>query len=216
MVFRIAQFLVGIYLKVFYPTKIVGKKNIPKGAAILSCNHTSNFDAILIATNTWEKKYYLTKKEWFKNKLIGWFMKKIGCIKIDRQSTDITAVKNCLKVLKDGKKLFIFPEGTRNKSEDLSLGQVKQGVSMFAIKAKVPVVPMYISSRPKFCHRTIITVGEPFELSEFYGQKTNEEVLEKASEIVAENMKSLQEQVVLADAEKKARKRKKDMKKAQQ
>ncbi len=209
MIFRIAQFLVAIYLKIFYPTKIVGKKNLPKGAAILSCNHTSNFDAILIAVNTWEKKYYLTKKEWFENKLIGWFMKKIGCIKIDRNSTDITAVKNCLKVLKEGKKLFIFPEGTRNKSEDLSLGQVKQGVSMFAIKAKVPVVPMYISSRPRFCHRTVITVGEPFELSDFYGQKANEEVLEKASEIVADKMKTLQEQVILADAEKKKAKKKK-------
>lgn len=209
MIFRIAQFLVAIYLKIFYPTKIVGKKNLPKGAAILSCNHTSNFDAILIAVNTWEKKYYLTKKEWFENKLIGWFMKKIGCIKIDRNSTDITAVKNCLKVLKEGKKLFIFPEGTRNKSEDLSLGQVKQGVSMFAIKAKVPVVPMYISSRPRFCHRTVITVGEHFELSDFYGQKANEEVLEKASEIVADKMKALQEQVILADVEKKKAKKKK-------
>jgi len=209
MVFRIAQFIVALFLKVFYPTKIVGKNNLPKGAAILSCNHTSNFDAILIAVNTWEKKYYLTKKEWFQNKLIGWFMKKIGCIKIDRNSTDITAVKNCLKVLKDGKKLFIFPEGTRNKSEDLSLGQVKQGVSMFAIKAKVPVVPMYISSRPRFCHRTKIVVGEPFELSEFYGQKANEEVLAKASEMVAEKMRVLQDQVNLAEPQKKEKKSKK-------
>ena len=202
--FRIAQFIVGFFMKIFFPTKVVGKQNLPKTGSIISCNHISNLDAILFATNTWEKKYYLTKKEWFKNKLLGAFMKSIGCIKIDRQSTDVTAIKNCLKVLKSGKKLIIFPEGTRNKNADMELGEVKQGVSMLAIKAKVP----------KMFHKTIITIGEPFELDAFYGQKANEEVLSQASKLVAEKMKLLQEQVTEIQNKKKEKRKKKIKKEA--
>lgn len=212
--FRIAQFIVGFFMKIFFPTKVVGKQNLPKTGSIISCNHISNLDAILFATNTWEKKYYLTKKEWFKNKLLGAFMKSIGCIKIDRQSTDVTAIKNCLKVLKSGKKLIIFPEGTRNKNADMELGEVKQGVSMLAIKAKVPVVPMYINRKPKMFHKTIITIGEPFELDAFYGQKANEEVLSQASKLVAEKMKLLQEQVTDIQNKKKEKRKKKIKKEA--
>lgn len=194
--FRILQFFVGIYLKIFYPTKIKGKENLSKGAAIISSNHTSNYDALLLACNTWEKKYYLAKKELFKNPFMRVLMKWAGAIKIDRSTSDMTAVKNCLKVLKNGKKLVIFPEGTRNKSEAMELGEVKHGVSMFAIKAKVQVVPMYINRKPRFMHRTIITFGEPFALDDFYGKRLDGEVLEDASRVVAEKMRELQEECI--------------------
>ncbi len=214
MIYRLAQILFWWFFKLFYPTKVVGRKNMPKGAAIISSNHTSNFDAILVVLNTWEKKYFLTKKELFKNKFMSFLLRGMNCIKIDRQSTDITAIKQSLKVLKDGKKLFIFPEGTRNKSDNLELGEVKQGVSMFAIKAKVPIVPMYISRKPKIFHKTIITIGEAFELNDYYGQKANEEVLDRASKIVTEKMKLLQEQAIEFSNKKKTKRKRKIIKEA--
>ncbi len=196
MFFRFAQFLVAPFFKIFYPTKVLGKKNLPKGACIISSNHTSNFDAILFAINTWEKKYYLAKKELFKNKLVGACAKGIGCVKIDRESADVNAIKNSLKLLKKGKKLVIFPEGTRAKSEDLELGQIKQGVSMFAIKAKVPVVPMYIARKPKAFHKTIIAIGEPFSLEQYYGKRLDNEVLSAATAMVEEKMQALRENTI--------------------
>lgn len=194
--FRVLQFMVGLYLKIFYPTKIKGKENLPKGTALISSNHTSNFDALLLACNTWEKKYYLAKKELFKNPIMRVIMKWAGAIKIDRSTSDVTAIKNCLKVLKHGKKLVVFPEGTRTKSEEMELGQVKQGVGMFAIKAKAPIVPMYINRKPKFMHRTVITFGKPFELDEFYDKKVDGESLDRASQIVAEKMEELRENCI--------------------
>ena len=106
--FHFIQILLALPIRMLFPTKIIGKKNIPKGACILSSNHTSNMDAVVFAVKTWEKKYYLAKKELFENKLFGFFLKKVGGIKIDRQANDVTAIKNCLKVLKDNKKLFIY------------------------------------------------------------------------------------------------------------
>ena len=191
--FHLAQIIVALPIRLLFPTKIIGKKNIPKGACILSCNHTSNMDAVIFAVKTWEKKYYLAKKELFENKFVGFFLKKFGGIRIDRQANDVTAIKNCLKVLKDNKKLFIFPEGTRVHNENMELGEVKQGVAMFAIKAKVPIVPMFILRQPKIFRRNKIFIGKPFTLEEFYGKKLDSIELEKASELVALKMNEVRE-----------------------
>lgn len=191
--FHFYQMLLCMPIRMSYPAKIIGKENIPKGSCIIASNHTSNLDAILLALHTWEKKYYLAKKELFSNKAASSFYKGLGCIKIDREKSDVNAIKTCLKVLKDGKKLVIFPEGTRNNNEGMELGEVKHGVAMFATKAKVPIVPMFIQKKPKFWRKTRIYIGKPFELDEFYGKKMSSEELAVASEKVAEKMNELRE-----------------------
>lgn len=177
-----------------YPTKIVGRKNLPKGKVIITLNHTSNLDAVVLILNTWEKKYFLAKKELFVSKARSWFLKKMGAIKIDREIADVSAIKEAFKVLKNNKKLVIFPEGTRNKTEELNLQQVKHGAAMIAIKTKTPIVPLWILNRPKAFRKTKILIGKPYELDEFYGQKLSDEVLEKASAKVAEKLNETKEQ----------------------
>lgn len=191
--FHFVQILLALPLRFLFPTKIIGKENIPKGACILSSNHTSNMDAVMIAVKTWEKKYYLAKKELFQNKVFGFFLTKLGAIKIDRQSNDLTAIKNCLKVLKDNKKLVIFPEGTRVHNENMELGEVKHGVAMFAVKAKVPIVPIFIMKKPKLFRRNRIFVGKPFTLDQFYGKRLDSTLLDEAGEIVKTKMNELRE-----------------------
>ena len=191
--FHFIQIIVALPIRMLFPTKIIGKKNIPKGACIISSNHTSNMDAVMLAVKTWEKKYYLAKKELFKNKLFGFILKKCGAVKIDRQANDVTAIKNCLKILKNNKKLVIFPEGTRVHNENMELGEIKHGVAMFAIKAKVPIVPMFITKKTKIFRRNRIYIGEPFTLEEFYGKKLTEEELKSAGEIVTAKMQEIRE-----------------------
>ncbi len=191
--FHFIQIIAALPLRMLFPTKIIGKKNIPNGACIISSNHTSNMDAVMLAVKTWEKKYYLAKKELFKNKLFGFILKKCGAVKIDRQANDVTAIKNCLKILKNNKKLVIFPEGTRVHNENMELGEIKHGVAMFAIKAKVPIVPMFITKTPKIFRRNRIYIGEPFTLEEFYGKKLTEEELKSAGEIVTAKMQEIRE-----------------------
>ena len=190
---HLAQFFLYLPFKILYPTKVIGKKNLPKGSCIIASNHTSNLDAVVFALNTWEKKYYLAKKELFKKKFNAFFLKKFGAIKIDRQTSDVSAIKNSLKVLKNGKKLVIFPEGTRVNNENMELGQVKQGVSMFAIKAKTQIVPMFLYRRPKMFRRNKIFIGKPFSLDEFYDKRLDNETLSQATLIVEEKMNELRE-----------------------
>lgn len=192
-IFHFLQILTNIPMRILYPTKFIGKKNIPKGPCIIASNHKSNMDAILLALHTWEKKYYLAKKELFEKKSHASILKGIGAIKIDRQANDIGAVKESLKVLKNNKKLVIFPEGTRTNHEDQSLGEVKQGVAMFAIKAKVPIVPMFILNKPRVFRRNKVFLGKPFTLEEFYDKKLTAEELERATEMVANKLNELKD-----------------------
>lgn len=192
--FHFIQALAYLPMAMVYPTKIVGRKNLPKGKVIITLNHTSNLDAVVLILNTWEKKYFLAKKELFVSKARSWFLKKMGAIKIDREIADVSAIKEAFKVLKNDKKLVIFPEGTRNKTEELNLQQVKHGAAMIAIKTKTPIVPLWIFNRPKAFRKTKILIGKPYELDEFYGQKLSDEVLEKASAKVAEKLNETKEQ----------------------
>ena len=201
--FHFVQILLAVPIRLSYPTKFIGKENIPKGPCIIASNHTSNLDAVLLAVHTWEKKFYLAKKELFKNKLFGSFLKSVGAIEIDRKATDVGAIKNCMRILKKGKKLVIFPEGTRNHNDDMQLGQVKHGVSMFAIKAKVPIVPMFIAKQPKFWRRNKVIIGKPFLLEEFYDKKLDNEILTQASDIVAAKINELRESQLNALTKKK-------------
>lgn len=191
--FHFFQIICTLPVRILFPTKFIGKKNLPKGACIISSNHTSNVDAALLATHTWEKKYYLAKKELFSSKLKNWFFTGLGGIKVDRQANDINAIKNSLSVLKKGKKLVIFPEGTRNHNENMELGELKQGVALFATKAKVPIVPMFVLRKPKVFRRNKVFIGQPFELGDFYGRKLTSDDMDEASAIVAQKMNELRE-----------------------
>ena len=192
MFFHIVRFFLWLPLMILFPTKVVGRKNLKKGKAIICPNHTSNMDIVVLLANTFEKKYVLAKKELFKNKFLGFFIKMFGGISVDRDNYDVGAIKKSLKVLNKNKKLVIFPEGTRNKNKDIStMNPLKTGTALLAIKTKTPVIPVWISSRPRPFRLTKIIVGEAFEMDKFYDKKASNENLSQATEIINEKLNAL-------------------------
>lgn len=187
MALKIFKFFVYIWVWIMFPTAFKGKRNIPKGRAILICNHTSNVDPILLILSTWRTQYFLAKKELFTNCLMRGIMKAAHGIKIDRGKTDLKAIKACLKVLNEDKILTIFPEGTRNKTES-DLSEVKAGAAMFAIKTKTPIVPVWIKKKPRLFRPNVLQYGKPFTLEEFYEEKLTNEVMEKAGQKIAQKL----------------------------
>ena len=99
-----------------------------------------------------------------------------------------TLIKECMKALKEGKKLYIFPEGTRLKDESKILGEIKSGLAMIAIKTKTPILTVWHERKPKAFRRSNIYIGKPYELTEFYGKKLDEETLNEANNVVREKM----------------------------
>ena len=191
MLLWLARILLWIPLSIMHPTYIYGRKNRPKGKVIISCNHRSNWDIVSYILHTSEKVKILAKKELFKNKLFGAILKSFGAIPIDREHNDIGAIKDCMKALKEDKKLFVFPEGTRLKDESLVMGEVKSGMTLIAIKTKTPILPMWVVQKPRLFRKSQYIIGNPFELSEFYGKKLDDETLNEANNIVREKMLEL-------------------------
>lgn len=187
MFLRFLKILLYVFFWFLFPTIFKGKRNIPKGKVIFICNHTSNVDPIIVELSCWKEKFYLSKKELFKNKLVGGILKNMNTIPIDRGKTDLNAIKMSLKILNKGKALVIFPEGTRNKTNE-TLGEVKAGAAMFAIKAKAPIVPIWIKKKAKLFRFNVLQFGKPFTLEEFYDQKLNNTVLNQAGKIIGEKL----------------------------
>lgn len=208
MIFAICFALAWLPLTLLIPTRVINRHNFPKRSNkkgfIVCCNHLSNFDAVLIDIKFGRKVNFLAKKELFKNKLAGWFLTKLGGIKIDRQSNDITAFKNAMQVLKNNKPLGIFPEGTRNKGDDMAgMQDAKSGAIVFASKAGVPIIPMAIYRRPKFFRSNKILVGDPFYVEGANPKKLTKEEIDLNTERLSQTINNLHAQLVQKYSKKK-------------
>ncbi len=162
---------------ILWPTKVVGKENVDdEEGGLFICNHYSKIDSLIPCFHLFKKEsHVLAKYELFQVPIAGWFLHKMGGIPVRRGEADVEAVKQVLKVLKAGKRLLIFPEGTRNKENTQQMGELKTGTARFAIKTKVRVVPMIYYQCPKMFKKNYLYIGKPFTLEEFYNARTPEE-----------------------------------------
>ena len=123
---------------------VKGLENIPDDTAVLyTSNHRSYFDIVIGYTLVKPLCGFVSKKEIKKVPILAGWMKRMHCLFLDR--SDIRAgmkmVLEGVDSLKNGISIFIFPEGTRGKTDD-SLKEFKEGSFKMAEKANVPVVPV--------------------------------------------------------------------------
>ncbi|MDE6550509.1 MAG: 1-acyl-sn-glycerol-3-phosphate acyltransferase [Clostridia bacterium] len=166
-------------LRVIWHVKIYFPERFPSsGAAICVCNHFSAMDANRIMSSLIKRDYrVMIKGEMFKSKFIGDILRSLGGIPVARGEGDIGAVRQVFACIKEGKKIIIFPEGTRSKCrkiEDYQLLELKNGVPTIAIKTKCTVIPLMYYRKISPFRRNYLIVGNPFDFSEFYGQKGDE------------------------------------------
>lgn len=189
--FWIIIILIFLPVKILFPTRVIGKKNLPKGKAIYASNHQTNFDIMIIACGIFRKMYALGKAELFKTKFSSWFMKSIGCIKIERGKADIEAVKNVMTILnKKNKPIVIFPTGTRNSSPD-EIQDLKNGVAMFSTKTHSPIVPMVLIKKPRLFRPNKLIIGKPLDLSKYEGRRADKELYAEISHDLSQAMEQL-------------------------
>ena len=173
--YKLLRILLYIPLQILLPTRVIGKKNIDKdGKMIIACNHLTYFDVILLCLHINRKICFMAKKELKKSWFLKWIFKKMNVITVDRDNLELSTVKEVLGVLKSGKVLGIFPEGTRNKTKELLL-PFKEGVTLFAEKTGAPVVPIVIKRKPRFFVPNKITIGEKMFFEK--GNENNTQIL---------------------------------------
>ena len=178
-------------LRVLYGVRVEGLENVPrKGPAIIAANHLSFLDSFFIPMVVNRRKVtYLAKADYFKSWKTAWFFKMAGQIPIDRTGGEKSerALRTALRVLKEGKLLGIYPEGTRSPNDKLHRGRT--GVARLALAAKVPIVPCGLigtlevmppdAKLPKLFGRpkVVVRFGRPLELGRFAGQERDRFVL---------------------------------------
>ncbi len=202
--YNFARGLVGWIVKLIYPVKIIGnKENIPKdGKVVLISNHLSFRDIPVLIVRFPGYRHFLAKKEFTKNRLVKWFFTKMGVFFVDRNNLDLNAVRTGVNYLKNNEGIALFPEGTRNRTDE-HLQQIKGGAAMFAIKGQAPLVPVIFQRKIRPFRRTYIYVGEKIDLSQFYGGRFDAEKLESASKIIGDEMEKDKEYIDAFVADKK-------------
>lgn len=192
MLFYILFVICFIPLILMFPIKRIGKKNLNelKGKNyIISCNHMSGLDPVMLDIALKKKNYFLGKIELFKSKFKGWFLKKIGGVPVDRKNVDPSSIKTIFKLIKNKKNIAIFPQGTRTKSPEILNGEAKDGVSMFSIRTNTPVVPMMYDRKIKFFRKTKLLIGKPIYPDET--RKKDKEYITEFSNLIIEEMNKL-------------------------
>lgn len=145
---------------------VIGKENIPTNQAVLYVgNHRSYFDIILSYLAVPSMTGYIAKKEMNRYPSLRKWMKFIGCLFLDREDIrqGMQMILDAVQKIKSGISIFIFPEGTRNKSDDEFL-PFKGGSLKIGEKSGCPVVPVSINHSddifekhlPKICKATVV------------------------------------------------------------
>lgn len=116
-----------------------GVEHVPaSGPVILASNHVGIADGPLLAIYSPRPVHALTKQEMFEGRL-GRFLLRSGQVPLDRFNSDPAAVKACLRVLRDGGVVGIFPEGSRGSGE---FHRFHRGAAYLGLVSGAPVVPV--------------------------------------------------------------------------
>ena len=178
ILYNIYKYILGIFFIVYYRPKFINKHYIPKtGPTIICGNHIHLFDQCLPILSTKRMIHYMAKREYFDGNL-AWFFKSSGCISVDRnnKSNAKEAVKNAENLLKDGYAVGIFPEGTRNKTDDLLL-PFKIGTVKMAKETDATIVPFVITGKYKFLNNNLkVTFLKPFKVNNMSLEDANEKL----------------------------------------
>jgi 1-acyl-sn-glycerol-3-phosphate acyltransferase len=179
--------LLGPLLRGVYQPRVVGAGNVPRtGAAIMASNHLAVADSIFLPLMVRRRIAFLAKQEYFiAPGLKGWakrlFFGGTGNVPVDRtpgSSAAQAALDTGVRLLREGKLLGIYPEGTR--SPDGRLYKGKTGMARMALEARVPVIPVamvgtdeinQIGSARWRVRRGLVEVriGKPLDFSRYYG-----------------------------------------------
>lgn len=141
--YHILKVIIVPLIKLYHRIEVYGKDRFdPKRHYLVVGNHISHLDPFYIAAFYPHPLHFMAKKELFNSKILKWLLEHLGAFPVNRQAADVGAIKTSLRILKSGKSMGIFPEGTRVDHWDEQA--FKQGAAYLALKSNIPVLPVAI------------------------------------------------------------------------
>ncbi|MCH4193529.1 MAG: 1-acyl-sn-glycerol-3-phosphate acyltransferase [Butyrivibrio sp.] len=140
--FRVVSFLSGVKLT------IIGKENIPADQPVLYIgNHRSYFDIVVSYALVPNLTGYIAKKQILKVPVLGQWMKNLDCLFLDRDDLrqGMEVILTAIEKVKSGVSICIYPEGTRNTT-DQTLLPFKKGSFKIAQRSGCPIIPVTVNN----------------------------------------------------------------------
>ncbi|QST02275.1 1-acyl-sn-glycerol-3-phosphate acyltransferase (plasmid) [Pontibacillus sp. ALD_SL1] len=175
-VYRIASLLCLIWFRSLYRIRVEGE--MPASGGVIICpNHQSLFDPPLLAAITRKNRqlYFMGKAELFQWKLFGAIWRSFGAFPVQRGRGGGSAMNEALSLLKEGKAVGVFPQGTRVKRGER--GSVKTGAVRLSVDGNVPIVPVSIKTSYRFFSSIVIRFGKPYYPNPLETPRRNANVL---------------------------------------
>lgn len=191
MLYSFLKVILKALFRVFLRLKVEGEENIPEsGAIVVASNHLSLLDPPVLGTASTRKIHFMAKQELFVP-VLGDLYKALGAFPVRRGGADRAAIKHGIELLKDGKALAIFPEGTRSRTGEL--GKAEPGALMMAGKAKAVVVPACVIGtdflrEKRLWPKVTVRFGKPMRFSD---EAVNKELLQHMTDELMQRIASL-------------------------
>lgn len=162
----------GAGFRTLFGMRVIGaEKLVEEGSVLVASNHQSYLDPPLIGNLYKTEMWFLARKTLFRG-FFKWLYRQWNAIPVDQDRPDMASLKTIIRLLKEGNRVLVFPEGARTL--DGELGETQPGVGLIAAKSGAVIQPVRIrgarealprgSSRLRFS-RITVTVGDPIRLT---------------------------------------------------
>ena len=142
-IWAIGRVTIGTTVRIFAPLRVYGRDRVPReGGCVIACNHFHWLDPAALGTACPRTIYYMAKIEAHRVPGLGQLIRAFGTFPVRRGESDREAVRTMREIVRDGKALGLFAEGTRQRSG--VPGEVQPGAAMVALQEGVPIVPVAV------------------------------------------------------------------------
>ncbi len=191
--YRVARAVCKVVCLVLWRFRAVGVENVPRsGPLIVACNHISYLDPVALGVGLPRMLTYLAKKQLFDIPVLGPVIRWCGAYPLDRDAGGVAAVRAALRVLKDGRCVGIFPEGTRNLHGSAAQ---KGGAAFLAALSGAPVVPAAVVGTQDARHFAQIRVAYGKPMTIVRNRKADDDDLEKWTAEIMRRIRDLEESI---------------------
>jgi 1-acyl-sn-glycerol-3-phosphate acyltransferase len=197
LLWLIQRFYAQFWLRV----RRIGPCTVPRtGPVILAINHTAGIDPMAIfATCTYRLPSFVVAEEYYRLPMLGWFQRLAGCVPVNRARPGKKFLSACLRLLRNGGCLAIFPEGTWPDPGQEPL-RARPGVGVLALRSGAAVIPCHISGttyafspfKSYFLrHRVQVRYGRPVDLTAFAGRERDPQAAQEAADLIMATIRKL-------------------------
>ena len=192
MVLRVVLFLITIWLKLFYHHKIYGLEHLNEHGGLMAANHCSFLDPPILGASCPYIVHVFGRDTLFRNPIFGWLLGQLNTHPIARGKENLGPIKLACSLLKNDKKLLIFPEGKRSLDGQFLKGE--HGVGFLVQRTGCLVFPVYVGGTfdiwdakrrfPKLKGQTACVFGSPLDLTHISEPTKKETQAKIADEIM--------------------------------